>query len=171
MQSVNVVLDPPIGLRKAPNIARNTMTMRHPITLSLCLLMASSLNAQVPKPATTHGPLITFEKTEHDYGTIEQGADGACEFPFTNTGDEPLIISQFRTSCGCLVPSWDRDPVLPGKKGSVRLRYDTNRVGPINKSATVTSNSVDQPVLVLRIKGLVRPRPEEVASPAPTPSH
>jgi hypothetical protein len=144
--------------------------MRHPITLSLSLLLVGSAHAQAPKSATLHGPVITFEKTEHDYGTIEQGADGHCEFVFTNTGDEPLIISQFQTSCGCLVPSWDRDPVLPGKKRSVRLRYDTNRVGPINKSATLTSNSVDRPVLVLRIKGEVRPRAADVAPVAPAPS-
>ncbi|HPF90759.1 MAG TPA: DUF1573 domain-containing protein, partial [Flavobacteriales bacterium] len=77
------------------------------------------------------------------------------------TGDAPLVISTFRSSCGCLVPDWDRDPVLPGATGTVRLKYDTLREGPFTKSATLHSNAVDAPVLVLRIKGFVRPRDRE----------
>jgi len=144
--------------------------MRHFILLPTSWLLACGLHAQAPKSASVRGPVITFEKTEHDFGIIEQGGDGRCEFVFTNTGDQPLIVTQFQSSCGCLVPSWDHDPVLPGRKGSVRLRYDTNRVGPINKSATLTSNSVDKPVLLLWIKGEVRPRTVEVTPAAPAPS-
>lgn len=106
-------------------------------------------------PSDPIGPLITFDTLVHDYGTIAFGADGRCAFRFTNTGDAPLIISQFQSSCGCLVPSWDQDPVLPGASGSVRLKYDTRRAGPINKSATLQSNAANTPVVVLRIKGMV----------------
>ena len=144
--------------------------MRNVIFLSGCLLLTCGAQAQTPKTASVRGPIIIFERTEHDYGIIEQGADGRCEFVFTNTGDEPLIISRFQTSCGCLVPYWDQDPVLPGKKGSARLRYDTNRVGTVSKSATLTSNSINQPVLVLRIKGEVRSRPVQIGPVAPEPS-
>jgi len=144
--------------------------MRQLLLLSASWLLAGVLQAQAPNTASVNGPVITFEKTVHDYGTIEQGANGICEFTFTNTGDEPLIIVQFQTSCGCLAPSWDRDPVLPGRKGSVRLRYDTNRVGPFQKSATLTSNSVSEPVLILRVKGEVRPRSLEGVPVAPAPA-
>jgi hypothetical protein len=101
------------------------------------------------------GPRIHFDSTLHDFGTLPFGGDGRCTFIVTNTGDEPLIITSFKTSCGCLVPHYDQTPVMPGASSEVSLRYDTRRPGPINKSATITSNAVDFPTVVLRIKGFV----------------
>lgn len=111
-------------------------------------------NTTASRPDQT-GPQIIFDTLIHDYGTIPFGADGRCSFAFTNTGDAPLIITSFRSSCGCLAPDFDKDPIPPGGRGSVRLRYDTKRVVPINKSATLTSNAINTPDLVLRIKGMV----------------
>ena len=139
--------------------------MRDLITLSLCWPLTGNANAQSPQSAMLHGPLITFMKLAHDYGTIDQGADGNCFFTCINTGDQPLIISNCQSSCGCVVCSCDPEPVAPGKSALVRVRYDTNRVGPFVRSVTLTSNSVVQPALVLRMKGQVRPRSEE-----PTPA-
>lgn len=106
--------------------------------------------------ATEPGPRITFiDSVVHDFGPIPYASAGRCSFRFTNTGDAPLIIEVFQSSCGCLVPHYNREPVLPGDTGSLGLKYDTHRIGPINKSATLKSNAVNTPVVVLRIKGTV----------------
>lgn len=98
---------------------------------------------------------ITFTADEIDYGTVKAGSDGVRVFEFTNTGKAPLVISNVSSSCGCTVPSWTKEPVAPGAKGEIKVKYDTKRVGPIRKSITVTSNSKETPVKALRIKGTV----------------
>ena len=117
--------------------------------------------------AQVAGPQIEFERTEHDYGVIEQGGNGKTEFSFTNTGTEPLIISKAKGSCGCTVPTWPKEPIAPGAKATIEVKYDTKRVGPISKSVTITSNSVDNSTALLKIKGSVKAKPtEEDAMPA-----
>jgi len=105
--------------------------------------------------AVTGGPEISVDKEVHDYGTIKQGANGTCEFALTNTGSEPLIISRAKGSCGCTVPEWPKEPIMPGESSVMTVRYDTKRVGAINKSVTITSNAVTNPTTVVRIKGKV----------------
>ncbi|HNW75456.1 MAG TPA: DUF1573 domain-containing protein [Bacteroidales bacterium] len=115
-----------------------------------------------PTPADNpNAPEISFEKTVHDYGTIVKGGDGTCEFKFTNIGKEPLILSKPISSCGCTVPTWPQEPILPGKSDVIKVTYNTNNVGNINKSVTVYSNAKTNRV-VLSIKGQV------VATPATT---
>lgn len=120
------------------------------------LLGVGSVLAQEAKTETAapnpNAAEITFDKLVHDYGTLTVGGDGNCEFEFTNTGKEPLILSSVKSSCGCTVPSWPREPILPGKKESIKVKYDSNRIGPINKSITVMSNAKNTPV-VLKITG------------------
>ena len=117
--------------------------------------------------AQVAGPQIEFERTEHDYGEIEQGGNGKTEFSFTNTGTEPLIISKAKGSCGCTVPTWPKEPIAPGAKATIEVKYDTKRVGPISKSVTITSNSVDNSTALLKIKGSVKAKAtEEDAMPA-----
>ena len=130
--------------------------MKKLILIACALLIGSvSLYAQTSKPAIPE--TIVFAKTIHDYGTIVQGADGNCEFKFTNKGKEPLVLSNVTSSCGCTVPVWPREPIAPGKSGSIKVKYDTNRVGLINKSITVNSNAANNPVM-LQIKGNVTPK-------------
>jgi hypothetical protein len=105
--------------------------------------------------AVTGGPEMTVDKEVHDYGTIKQGANGSCEFAITNNGSEPLIISRAKGSCGCTVPEWPKEPIMPGESSVMTVRYDTKRVGAINKSVTITSNAVTNPTMVVRIKGKV----------------
>jgi hypothetical protein len=113
---------------------------------------------------------IKMDKTVHDYGNIQQGADGSCEFKFTNIGKEPLIITNCQGSCGCTVPQCPTEPVLPGKSGVIKVKYDTNRIGGIYKTVTVTSNSKSGNV-VLTIKGNVEAKPADEAFPQnPTPA-
>ncbi|WP_067149655.1 DUF1573 domain-containing protein [Pseudotamlana agarivorans] len=97
---------------------------------------------------------INFESDTIDYGTIEKGSDGVRVFKFTNTGNEPLIISKVSSSCGCTIPKKPKDPILPGKTGEIEVKYDTNRVNPIRKTITVISNA-ETPTVALKIKGLV----------------
>lgn len=102
----------------------------------------------------SNAPVITFDKTVHDYGTMVQHGDGKCEFTFTNDGKEPLILSNVRSSCGCTVPTWPRQPILPGQSEVIKVKYDTKRLGMINKSIHVYSNAVKSPV-TLKIKGKI----------------
>ena len=97
---------------------------------------------------------IEFETDVIDYGTIEKGSDGVRVFTFTNTGNAPLIISNVKSTCGCTVPKKPDGPIMPGETGEISVKYDTNRVNPIRKTITVTSNA-DTPTIALKIKGLV----------------
>ena len=119
--------------------------------LLLTLSLISFTNAQ----EVVNGPAISIDKDVHDYGTITQGANGACEFIVTNTGTEPLLITRCKGSCGCTVPKCDKDPIMPGATSSISVKYDTKRIGPINKSVTITSNASNEPTKVIRIKGKV----------------
>ncbi|MDD2381849.1 MAG: DUF1573 domain-containing protein [Mariniphaga sp.] len=120
--------------------------------LSFLFLNTLVLNAQ--NTNTNKQDSIIFNKLEHDYGIIELGSDGQCEFTFTNKGDAPLILSNVRASCGCTVPQWTREPVAPGETGTIKVKYNTKIAGAFNKSITVNSNAVNSNV-VLRIKGKV----------------
>ena len=121
--------------------------------------------AKVPADAKTAAPKVegagmVFETETIDYGTIEHNAEGTRKFVFTNNGNKPLIITNTQGSCGCTVPEWPKDPIAPGAKGVIRVKYDTNRPGPINKNVTITSNAINEPNKVIRIKGEVGPAPE-----------
>jgi len=107
---------------------------------------------------------IKMDKLTHDYGTILQGANGECEFKFTNTGKEPLVITNCQGSCGCTVPQCPSKPILPGKSDVIKVKYDTNRIGAIYKTVTVTSNAKSGNV-ILTIKGNVEAKPVEQAFP------
>ena len=109
------------------------------------------------------GAKISFTKEVHDYGTIENGANGQCTFDFKNTGNAPLIIANAVGSCGCTVPTWPKEPIAPGAKASITVKYDTKRAGAINKSITITSNAINEPTKVLNIKGEVKAVPESGA--------
>ncbi|WP_136479949.1 DUF1573 domain-containing protein [Cognatitamlana onchidii] len=119
--------------------------MKQLITVLFAGLISFSINAQAK---------IEFKETTIDYGTIDKGANGVRVFEFTNTGDEPLIISKVSSSCGCTIPKKPEDPILPGKTGQIEVKYDTNRVNPIRKTITVISNA-ETPTVALKIKGLV----------------
>jgi hypothetical protein len=142
--------------------------------LALALIAANAQNTQdkaktTTPPSNTATPVsnadIKFEKLVHDYGTIKQGANGDCEFLYTNTGKEPLIISNCQGSCGCTVPSCPKEPILPGKTGVIKVHYDTKRVGPISKSVTVNSNAKSG-TIVLQIKGTVEAVPVDEPFPS-----
>jgi hypothetical protein len=132
------------------------------IALFIFMILITSVNvfSQATEPVKVennpNGPEISFDKTVHDYGTIPFGGDGVCTFKFTNTGKEPLILQQPQSSCGCTVPTWPKEPVLPGASSEMQVTYNTKKAGPINKTVTVRSNAKSNTV-VLRITGKVEP--------------
>ncbi|MBL7899920.1 MAG: DUF1573 domain-containing protein [Crocinitomicaceae bacterium] len=103
----------------------------------------------------TDGAIITLDKEVHDYGTIKAGANGECVFKVTNTGNEPLIISFCKGSCSCTVSSCPKEPIAPGASAEITVTYNTDHVGPINKSVTINSNATNYPSKTVYIKGNV----------------
>ena len=97
---------------------------------------------------------IEFKTETIDYGTITKGSDGLRVFEFTNTGDQDLIVSDVKSSCGCTVPQKPDGPIAPGASGEIKVKYDTKRLGPIRKTVTVYSNATES-TKALKIKGIV----------------
>ena len=94
-----------------------------------------------------------FEREVYDFGNIKEGEQAKYTFKFKNVGNEPILISGVKASCGCTTPSWTKTPVLPGQEGEVTASYNSkNRPGSFHKSITITSNAAT-PSKVLRIKG------------------
>lgn len=131
-------------------------------SILICLLLLAAINlvnaqtenTQQKTQVNSTVPEISFDNVGHDYGTIKKGADGSCNFTFINKGKEPLILSDVRSSCGCTVPTWPKEPVMPGQSGVIKVVYDTKRIGAISKSITVISNAVNGS-MILSIKGNV----------------
>lgn len=124
--------------------------------LFLLALVAGAAKAQ-------NGPMMTFEKTEIDYGNVVQAGDGVRIFKFKNTGTEPLIIKNARGSCGCTVPKWPSEPIKPGQSASIEVKYDSNRLGSFSKTVTVETNE-EVGKHVLTIKGNIYEKKFENAS-------
>ena len=103
----------------------------------------------------TDGPVINFAKLTHNYDTIARNSAGTCSFKFTNDGNEPIILSNVRASCGCTVPTWPKEPIMPGQTGVIDVKYNTSNPGRIDKYITVTSNAVNNNQIRLRIIGFV----------------
>ena len=111
---------------------------------------------------------IVFEEMTHNFGSFME-SDGVQKttFKFKNDGQEPLVLSNVRASCGCTTPKWTREPVAPGAEGSIEVAYNPkNRPGSFNKSVTVSSNA-ENATVVLRISGKVEPREKTLAEQYP----
>ena len=131
------------------------------VTLGISTMMTFTAFAQnaTPQPADNpNAPVITFEKTTHDYGTVTKGGDGTCEFKFKNNGIEPLILSNVSSSCGCTVPEYPKEPVKPGETASIHVTF--NSAGKSNeqmKSVTMVCNTITRSEM-LYLKGFVKPK-------------
>jgi len=149
------------------------------LTLGLVAGLSALTNAQdghgagdghnhgaTPTEAATPASLadIKMDKTTHDYGNLKQGDNGECEFKFINNGKEPLVITNCMGSCGCTVPQCPKEPILPGKSGVIKVKYDTQRVGGIYKTVSVNSNAKSG-TQTLTIKGNIEAKPVDVAFP------
>lgn len=113
---------------------------------------------EAPKKVETpkvEGAGMVFENETIDYGTLPHNADGKREFVFVNNGTKPLIITNATGSCGCTVPSFPKEPIAPGAKAVIGVKYATDRVGAFTKTVTVTSNAEGTASKVLTIKGTI----------------
>jgi hypothetical protein len=109
------------------------------------LFIALQSFAQEAGANKVDGAVITFEKKTHDFGDIFQGDKVEETFKFTNTGSEPLIITNVQVTCGCTTPKgWPRDPIMPGGKGELTVAFNSaGKSGRQNKVVTIVSNAVN----------------------------
>ncbi len=125
------------------------------ITLILVLLSCLSLTSYAQNSLENDlAGVFQFEEETINYGTINQNDNGIRVFKFKNTGKSPIVISKIKTSCGCTVPTYSKEPILPGATGTIEVKYATNRLGKFSKSLTIHSNA-DQPQKRIQIKGNV----------------
>ena len=127
------------------------------ITTTKAQETTKKIKATATKMAKVNGAGMAFETETIDYGTIAHNADGKREFVFTNNGNKPLIITNAVGSCGCTVPTFPKEPIAPGAKAVINVKYATDRIGAFTKTVTVSSNAEGQPSKVLTIKGTVLP--------------
>ena len=124
------------------------------ILCSVVFLFASVTAFKIEEKAE-----FKFEKETHDFGKIAQGKPVSVEFKFTNTGNEPLIITNIESVCGCTVPKYTNTPILKGQTGTSTVTYNAAALALFSKGLTIRSNA-KTPIKVIYIKG------EVVASPA-----
>ncbi|MDI9319401.1 MAG: DUF1573 domain-containing protein [Phycisphaerales bacterium] len=155
--------------------------MKQLLTLSIVFVLgtlssvaqnpASFTNIRQERRANTIVPPKPIEKTTfaefqfletdftHDFGSIPEGPKVKYEFKFFNVGTEPLIITNAQASCGCTSPVFSKEPVLPGKMGTIMVEYTTEgHLGNFNKSIYLTSNAKvpnGLPTFELFVKGIV----------------
>ncbi len=126
--------------------------MKQIISVIIFTILSYNLSSQNIKQS---GAMIVFSETRHEYGEIPQNSDGCCYFYYKNTGTEPLLISEIGTNCGCTVPTWSKKPLLPGKTGKIKVKYNTTLPGEFRKIVCVKSNAVNRNPTILRIHGKV----------------
>ena len=108
------------------------------IIVSILMITFVSLNIY-----SQSGPKIKFSANEVNFGTIEQNSEPFRSLKFTNVGNEPLIIKSARGNCGCTVPTWPREAIMPGESSELKVKYSTERVGAISKKVTITTNEAE----------------------------
>jgi hypothetical protein len=146
---------------------KSTTTKVKPSVAPTVVTTPAPAPAAPVQPAVTGegGPKMVFEVETVDYGKIKEGAEPVRIFKFKNTGNEALVITSARGSCGCTVPSYSEKPIQPGETGEIKVRYDTKRLGPFNKQVTLTTNEKESTHL-LTIKGEVLKVEEQPGVPA-----
>jgi hypothetical protein len=123
-------------------------------------LWAQETPATTDERATYQLPLTTiaFAATTYDFGNITEGEIATHVFTFTNTGDEPLILTNARGSCGCTVPNWPKDPILPGETASITVSFNSKmKRGKRNQKVTLTANT-NPPQTFIYMTGQVTPK-------------
>ena len=120
-------------------------------------IKADNITAAARDEASKLIPVMTFEKTEHDFGTIEQGTPQETVFKFKNTGNGPLIITSATSSCGCTVPDPPKDPIPAGESSEMLVKFNGNGQNQVTKTITVKANTAKGSELV-KIKAFVNPK-------------
>lgn len=123
--------------------------------LLVAFVLYTTVFAQQTTPAQSYADQVAiFKEPTHDFAKIKEGAPTICEFVFTNKNTKPIVLSNVMTSCGCTVPEWPRTPIAPNKTGSIKVTYDSRRLGYFEKTIQVFVQGFNVPAL-LKIKGEV----------------
>lgn len=147
--------------------------MKKVLFLALSLTAAAyTAQAQAAKPANAvekvAGPAITFEESKYDFGSVVQGGVVDHVFKFKNTGTQPLIISNIGVSCGCTTPEWTKEPVAPGKSGTIAAHFNSaGKMGMQNKVLTIESNATGGNVTVALVGEVKEAAAASAATNAP----
>jgi hypothetical protein len=100
-------------------------------------------------------PVMAFEKDMHDFGKLIAGEKAVYTFKFRNAGKSDLVISQVKSSCGCTVPRYPKEPIGPGEEGEIKVTFDSSsRKGMQNKAITIVTNCQPNSTII-RIKAQV----------------
>ena len=137
--------------------------MKKYLILFLLIGLSAQLFAQqaVSKTAKVNGPVLAFEKNTHDFGEIFQGDKVKQVFKFTNTGNEPLIITNIQVTCGCTAPEWPRNPIPPGGKGEIKIGFNSaGKIGRQNKTVTVISNAANDENTISFVTNILDKKPQ-----------
>lgn len=102
-------------------------------------------------------PTMAFTEVEHDFGTIDAGAKQEHIFKFKNNGDAPLVIVDAKSSCGCTVPSFPKDPIAPGGEGELLVKFNGSGKNQVSKTVTITANTQTGKETI-KIKAFVNPK-------------
>lgn len=109
-------------------------------------------------------PVIKFNETEYDFGTIKDGDKPETVFKITNEGEADLIIINAQGSCGCTVPEWPKEPIKPGETAEMKVTFDSsNKPGQQQKTVTLTTNTKEGSEKVT-IKANVLPKPGQLVT-------
>ncbi|MCB9189161.1 MAG: DUF1573 domain-containing protein [Flavobacteriales bacterium] len=100
---------------------------------------------------------LFIPETVHYFDTLRVGDRCEHYFYIRNTGNEPLLIQSVNTSCGCDVADWPKEPIEPKSYAYIHYKYDSKRIGIINRSMTIKSNDPENPIIVVKVKGFVSP--------------
>lgn len=151
------------------------------VFIALCCLSLTSIAAKAQDKNAAPAPAQEVDKNAgvfkfkdkdntHDFGEVPEGPTAEYDFEFKNTGKSPIIITEAHGSCGCTVPKWPHEPILPKKSAIIHVTYNTDhRPGPINKDVIITSNASEK-TTVLHIRGTVKPKPAGENQPQGNPT-
>jgi hypothetical protein len=104
------------------------------------------------------GPKIKFDKTEHDFGVINEGDVVETVFTFTNSGKSELIITSAKGSCGCTVPEWPKEPIMPGEDGQIKVKFNSDQKPNLQQKQITLVTNTDEGKEILKIKAQVTPK-------------
>ncbi|MFT5640292.1 MAG: hypothetical protein ACI9A7_000389 [Cyclobacteriaceae bacterium] len=123
-------------------------------------LISFTAFAQTEDTELVAGPKITFSESTFEFGEISQGDRVEHIFEYTNTGTSPLVLASVRTTCGCTATDWEKEPIAPGEKSSIKVKFNsTGKIGMQNKVVTIMSNAVNNPERVKIVTNVLRPEP------------
>jgi hypothetical protein len=134
---------------------------------------AQGQHDQKPAPAAApnpNAPVLKLAEASYDFGTVVEGPQITHDFKIKNEGKEPLILSNVRASCGCTVPTWPKEPILPGKESVISATYNTSgRPGHFAKTITIESNAAGGNKVVTITGDVIKPE-EDKSIPVARPS-